>query len=193
MSERLSLDEPHRRFTVDEVMRMVQAGILREDDRLELIGGELLLMSPQDPAHATIVSRLTRLLLQSYPQGTCVRVQLPLAATPWDLPEPDLVVARGAESTYANQHPAGSDCVLVIEVCRTSESRDRRKALAYAAAGVPQFWLVDLVRRRVEVHTAPDTAAGYTQVKVVAPGETLALPETTAPEIRAISLLSPGD
>jgi Uma2 family endonuclease len=109
MSERLTLDEPHRRFTAEEVMRMVQAGILGEDDRLELIGGELLLMSPQDPAHAAIVSRLTRLLLQGYPQGFCVRVQLPLAATASDLLEPDLVIARGTESTYGNRHPSGSD------------------------------------------------------------------------------------
>jgi hypothetical protein len=81
----------------------------------------------------------------------------------------------------------------VIGVCRTSEARVRRKALAYAAAGVPHFWLVDLARQRVELHTVPDAAAGYTQVQIVTAGEDLSLPECAASRIPARALLVPRD
>lgn len=172
---------------------MVHAGIIGEDDHVELVDGELLLASPRDPAHAAIVSRLTRLLLERYGVDSCVRVQLPLAASRNDLPEPDLVVARGSESAYVDRHPSGRDCVLVIEVTRSFESRDRRKIAVYAAAGVPVFWLVDVTRGRVEIHQDPDAAAGYTRVVIHDAAGDLALPERPGGHLSARSVLNPGD
>lgn len=172
---------------------MVEAGIIGDGDRVELVDGELLEMSPQDPVHASIVSRLTRLLLQSYGSNCCVRVQLPLAAGRTDLPEPDLAVAKGSESAYVSRHPGGLDCLLVVEVCRSSEARDRRKAAVYAAAGVPAFWLIDVARNRVEVHQAPDATAGYTQVAIFSGADAVPLPERPGSTLPARALLTPTD
>ncbi|HVV85981.1 MAG TPA: Uma2 family endonuclease, partial [Kofleriaceae bacterium] len=148
-------DDPPRRFTADEVMQMVAAGILDPDDRLELIDGELLPMPPQDPPHASSVERLASRLYRAYAPAYRVRPQLPLAIDACQLPEPDLVVARGGENTFDRRHPTGADTVLVVEVSDTTVRRDLRKAGIYAAGGVPCYWRLDLASRRLEVYSGP--------------------------------------
>jgi Uma2 family endonuclease len=133
-------------------MRMVSAGVLDEDDHVELIKGELFVVSPQDPAHASAVGRTSRRLFQAYGAGYQVRVQLPLRASQHDLPEPDIAVVRGSEESFDRRHPEGHEAVLVIEVTSTSRRGDRRKAAIYAAAKVPTYWRLDVVQRRLEVY-----------------------------------------
>jgi Uma2 family endonuclease len=153
-----------------------EPGIIDEDDRVELIEGELYLKSPQDPPHAGTTGKLTMLLTRTYRDGFTVRVQLPLVASKHSLPEPDFAVVKGAPEQYDTRHPTGPDAVLVIEVTWSSEKMDRRKAGVYAAAGVPVYWRLDLPRRRLEVHEAPDGQGTYTLLRVLDEQAEVALP-----------------
>ncbi len=171
-------DEPRRRFTADEVMLMVKAGIIEPEDRLELIDGELLIMSPQDPPHASSVHRLDRRLQRTYGDGYCVRVQMPLAIAELQMPEPDLAVARGGEDTFERRHPAGADTVLVVEITDTSAARDLRKVAIYAAGGVACYWRLDLQTRRLEVRTQPLADGAYRTVRVLVDDDEVEIPET---------------
>ena len=147
--EGLGADVQRRRFTVDEVNRMVEEGILGEDEPVELLEGELVIVSPQDPRHAACLVTLTERLAEAYRGVAHVRPQVPLDARPHSLPEPDLAVVKGRPGDYSDRHPSGGDALLVIEIARTSRPIDRRKAGIYAGAGVPVYWLVDLAARQV--------------------------------------------
>ena len=147
-------DRPIRPLTVDDVMQMVHAGIIGEDDRVELLHGVLTAMSPQNPPHAVIVQRLTAWLAPLMVAGTHdVRVQLPLVVPdPTSLPEPDFVVVEHDASRIA--HPTTAS--LVIEVADSSLRVDTTiKPALYAAAGVPEYWVVDVARASVHVLTDP--------------------------------------
>jgi Uma2 family endonuclease len=166
-----------RRFTADEVMQMVRAGILG-DEKVELIDGEILVMSPNDPPHASSVARLDRRLAGVYRNVASIRSQLTLDISPSRQPEPDIVVARGDEHTYDTRHPRGEDCILVVEVSWSSRARDLRKAKIYAAAGVPVYWILDVDLRRLTVHERPKPDGTYTHVRVLDAEDDVTPPET---------------
>ncbi len=170
-----SLDEPRRKFTVAEVMRMVGAGVLGEDDRVELIEGELYRMSPQDPLHAGTIGRITSLLVGEFSRNCHVRVQLPLVASRRSLPEPDFSVVRGGPERFESHHPSGQDTILVVEVTWTSGAMDRRKAGIYARAGAPLFFRIDIPGRYLEIHEQPGRG-GYGLVHVVDENGSVTLP-----------------
>ena len=161
------------RFTVDEYQRMAEAGILTEDDKVELLDGQIVAMTPIGPPHAGCVTRLTRLLVRALGDMATVRVQSPVVlATHW-APEPDVAVLAFRADGYGTRHPSPGDVLLLIEVADSSTHVDRRVKLpAYAAAGIPEVWLADLPADRVEVHRDP-TRKGYTSVRVAERGETV--------------------
>ena len=140
-------------LTIDDVRAMVRAGILSEDDSVELLDGVLVEMSPQSPAHLHAVTRLTMLVVPiAAAAGLVLNPQCPLdVASPISLPEPDIAVApAGGWESY----PAGA--LLVVEVSVTSSAVDLgRKAAIYAAAGIPEYWVLDLEHRRLVVHRDP--------------------------------------
>ena len=177
-----------RRFTVAEYERMIEGGVFHEDERVELIEGELIVVPPQGPEHAGEVSTLTEELVLAYGRGYAVRAQCPLGGDALSLPEPDLVVARGDPRTYFARHPIGSDVVLLIEIAKSSAAYDRRKAAVYAKMGVAEYWLVDLDQRRVEVRTGPMADGQYTVTRIVGEGEDLAPPGANDKKIAVTSL-----
>jgi Uma2 family endonuclease len=144
---------PVHPLTVDDLAAMVHAGILGEDDRVELLDGVLVEMNPQGPQHLEAISRLNMLVVPlAAAAGLRVTPQCPLnVESPISQPEPDLaVVPVGDWDTY----PAKA--VLVIEVSVTSRAVDLgRKAAIYASAGVPEYWVLDLADRRLVLHRAP--------------------------------------
>lgn len=162
--------EPRHRFTGDDVARMVEAGVLDEDARVELIGGELFEMSPQGPAHFTIIQLLHAALRDA--QAGHIRPQGPLNCGPHDWPEPDIAVMPGALTAFLDRHPRGDEALLVIEVAHSSQQRDLAKAAIYARAGVPEYWLIDLPARRLVQHRQPDRD-GYRLVQVLADDESV--------------------
>jgi Uma2 family endonuclease len=170
--------EETRRFTVDEVLKMVEVGILREDEPLELIGGRLIVVPPQGPEHAVANTDLRDRLLVVYRDLGHVREEKPLRVSDTSLPEPDLAVVRGAVRDYAKTHPQGPQAILVIETAMTSQRADHQKAAEYARGGVPVYWLVDLAARRLEVHTEPQPDGRYRLVGVLGEDDEVELPET---------------
>lgn len=133
---------------------MVEAGILGPDDRVELIEGEILTMSPQRSPHATGIRLAESALGRALGEGFEVRAQLPLALTADSEPEPDVAVVEGSPRDYRDAHP--STALLIVEVAEASPAYDRtvKKAL-YAACGIPEYWIVNLIERVIEVYRQP--------------------------------------
>lgn len=170
----------HRHFTADEVQRMLEAGILSEDEPLELLEGELVFVSPQDPKHVVATEKIRRELERVMGEHLHTRMHSPIAAGPDNLPEPDVAVVKGSLNDYAERHPAGSDLLLAVEVARTSQSGDRAKAAIYARAGVPVYWAVDLASRRVEVRSDPLPGGRYSRLEAYTEQDRIPVPGTDA-------------
>jgi Uma2 family endonuclease len=144
-------------FTVADFARMVEAGIFTEDDRVELIDGEVRVMSPIGPRHAAIVKRLNALLTRQVADRAIVSVQDPIQLTDYSEPQPDLAVLRAREDFYAQAHPMPADVLLVVEVAETSLEYDREEKLPrYAQVLIPEVWLIDVERETVTQYTQPD-------------------------------------
>lgn len=159
------------RFTASEYHRMAEAGILSEDDRVELIEGELVEMTPIGSRHAACVKRLNQLLSQQVGQHALVSVQDPIRLGERSEPEPDLAVLRPRADFYASAHPGAEDALLVVEVAEASLDYDRAVKLPlYARFGIPEVWLVDLTDEGVEVYRRP-TPQGYQEVQRLGRGQ----------------------
>ncbi|MEA1049085.1 Uma2 family endonuclease [Lamprobacter modestohalophilus] len=147
---------PIFRLGVDAYHQMIHAGIFDEDDRVELIDGELRAMPPINPDHAGKNKRLNRLLSLRVGDRALVSVQDPLTLAPRSEPEPDLMLLRPRDDFYEGANPTPADVLLVIEICNSSLQYDREvKVPLYAAHRVPEVWLVDLQHRRLELYREP--------------------------------------
>jgi Uma2 family endonuclease len=143
---------------------MIRAGIFGPEERLELVEGEIVEMSPQDPPHSVGVQLVGEELRREFPAGFHVRAQLPMALSDDSEPEPDLAVVRGDIRDYVAEHPATA--VLVVEVAYSTLVFDRRrKARIYARAGIPDYWIVNVPRRVLEVYREPRPDGTYAQVR----------------------------
>ena len=147
------------RLSVSDYHRMIAANILTEDDPVELLGGYLVNKMPQGFPHGSVIERLTEDLPRLVPVGWRARVQLPVTLSEGE-PEPDAAIVRGDRQTYRTRHPGPPDFGIIVEVAASSLSEDRRlKGYYYAEAGIPVYWIVNLVERQIEVYTDPDPAA----------------------------------
>ncbi|MDH3604318.1 MAG: Uma2 family endonuclease [Candidatus Tectomicrobia bacterium] len=157
----MAIQTSRRLFTVAEYEQMVQAGIFREDDRLELIDGEIFARSPIGSRHAACVRRLQRLLAQILGDQALVDTQNPVVLNDASEPLPDVVVLQNRSDLYAARHPRPDDILLVVEVADTSLSYDQDvKIPAYARSDIPEVWVVDLNSASVHVYRTP-TTTGY--------------------------------
>ncbi len=155
-----------RQMTVDEYYLAADAGVFDANERLELIHGEVVELSPQKSAHAFITHNCTELLRAIFPEAS-IRSQLPLRLDEINEPEPDIVVAKSPASRYRSAHPGPDDSLLVIEVSDTTLTKDRSlKATLYAQFGIPEYWILDLQKMRLEVHREPKNGA-YSTTEVL--------------------------
>ena len=150
------------RFTVDQYHRMIECGALTEDDRVELLDGMLVTKMPQGVPHVEVLEELVARCQEAFDPGTYVKTEKPVTP-PTSEPEPDIAVVRGRRADYAGRHPAGEDCLLVIEVSGSSLANDILKADLYAAGGVPEYWIVDIAGGTIKVHREP-SPGGYRDV-----------------------------
>lgn len=151
-------DEPVWRWTVDRYHTMIQAGILAEDEPVELLDGCLIVKMTKDPPHSKSVGRVRRKLEALLPSGWYLRIQDAITLATSE-PEPDVVVARGDEDQYGKRHPGPGDVTLVVEVADATLRRDRGlKKRLYAAAGIPVYWIVNLRDARLELYSQPSGA-----------------------------------
>jgi Uma2 family endonuclease len=160
------------RFSVDEYHRMGEAGIFSEDDRVELLAGAIVEMSPIGPLHAGTVNRLTALFSSRLGNRVIIGIQNPLLLRDEDSePQPDVMLLHPRADCYTHAHPEAHDVYLVIEVADTSLEGDRDvKFPIYARAGVPEAWLLDVAAERLEVYWHP-TPDGYRDVRLLQRGE----------------------
>jgi Uma2 family endonuclease len=164
---------PRRRFTREEYYRMAEMGLFR-GERVELIEGDIIQMSPVSAEHVTCVHRLFQWLFQVFSDAT-VRIQSPLNLGDSE-PEPDIAVVPGKAGDYLHAHP--TTALLVVEVAQTSLEYDREvKAPLYARAGIPDYWIVNLDGQCIEVYRDPAPIGegfGYRSRRIYLKGESLA-------------------
>ncbi len=145
-----------RLFTASELEQMVKAGILSEDDRVELIEGEIIKMSPIGKSHAACVDRLTRFFNKAADESIIVRGQGPILIDDFVELQPDVALLKARPDYYEDSLPIPGDILMVIEVADTTVATDRRvKMPLYAQAGIPTAWLINLPKRGVEIYTEP--------------------------------------
>jgi Uma2 family endonuclease len=160
-----------RLFTVREYQQMAEAGILTKDDRVELIKGEIVKMSPVGRRHAACVKRLIRLFSQRLGERAIVGAQDPVELSEESQPQPDLTLLQPREDFYESGHPKPGDILLIVEVADTTVEADRQvKIPLYASAGIPEVWLVDINEGCVEVYRHP-SGEGYGEVLKCRRGE----------------------
>lgn len=164
--------QPARKlFTVTEYHQMIEAGVLKADDRVELLNGEIIEMSPIGPRHASHVDRLVHILPHKIKGKATLRVQSPILLNDYSEPQPDLTLLKPRADFYAGGHPTPADVLIVIEVSDSTVEKDRRaKIPTYALAGIPESWLTDLVEDRIEVHSNPYNGI-YQEVRISQRGQ----------------------
>jgi Uma2 family endonuclease len=169
----MSMPATRHRFTLDDWHQMIETGVLRKDQRLELLDGEIYEMAPIYPPHQSVVDRLNFLLITRLGERAIVRTQGAVPARPRSEPQPDVAILQRREDFYRTAHPEADEVFLIIEVSDTTLERDHAKLRLYASAGMREVWIVDLGTERIEVHRTPGET-GYAQVRFVARGEGLA-------------------
>jgi hypothetical protein len=175
---------PRHRLTVAEFRRLAEVGVLDEDDRVELLEGQLVDMSPIGPRHALAVDTLRDLLAAVVAPPVRVRGQNPVTLDEGSEPQPDIALVRQPWHGYPGSHPGPADILLLVEVADSSLTTDTgAKRALYARAGIREFWVVDLVADVVRVHRGPDGEAYATEFEVAPAGrlEVEALPEVSIP------------
>lgn len=176
-----------RRWTREEYEQLSEAGFLRPNERVELIDGIIYEMSPQNTLHAMAIMNALEELRAAFSDGYHVRPQLPLACGSYSQPEPDLAVVPGHQRDYRITHPAAA--VLVLEISDSSLKLDREvKRDLYAEAGIPEYWVLSVSTRQLEVFREPEDGEYRSRV-ALGPDETvtpLAAPDAS---IRIADLL----
>jgi Uma2 family endonuclease len=170
----IQTDIRRRRFTREEYHRLADVGILHEDDRVELIEGEIVQMTPIGRHHAACVAELNRLLVPAVGQRALLWPQNPITLPDDTEPQPDIVLLRPRADRYLQDDARPEDVLLLIEVADTSQRYDRLVKLPlYGRAGVPEVWIVDLPGEVIEVYRRP-TPSGYAHVEPVGRGGAVA-------------------
>jgi Uma2 family endonuclease len=162
-------DPAERLWTREEWDRLVEMGFF-DGERLELIEGRIVRMSPQRVPHSVAVELVDRYMRRAFGAGKRIRIQLPFRSADGSEPEPDFAVVAGDDPRISAEHP--SSAVLIVEISDTTLEHDRRKARLYAASGVPEYWILNLVARNLEIYRNPQTgdagAATYDNPQILA-------------------------
>ncbi len=162
-----------RQFSVQDFARMGEIGIFTEDDRVELIDGEVIVMSPIGPRHTSLVKRLNALLSRQLGDSVIISVQDPIQLTDYTEPLPDLAVLRHRDDFYAHAHPQPKDVLLVVEVADSALDYDREeKVPRYAQSSIPEVWVIDAERKTLTQYTNSD-GQRYRDEKLLQRGQTI--------------------
>jgi Uma2 family endonuclease len=165
-----------RQLTSTEYYGMMESGIIREGERVELILGQIFTMAAKGTRHTVSTTRLIEELPRLLQRRAIVRCQDPITLPNHSEPEPDIVIARLRSDDYVNSHPSPEDIILVIEVADSTIKFDRdTKAPLYAAAGIGEYWIINLVDDRLEIYRQPEGNI-YTSIEIVTPPRSIRLP-----------------
>lgn len=165
-----------RRFSVPEYHRLIEIGVLTEDDNLELIEGYLVLKMARNPPHDRTIQRMNRRVINQLPPGWDIRIQSAVTLIESE-PEPDIAIVKGDDSCYENHHPLVNDIGALIEVADSTLLGDRAdKGRIYARAGIPVYWIINLIDRQIEVYqqpSGPTAAPGYATPSIYRSGDSI--------------------
>src|SRR4028119_1592910 len=169
-----------KRFSLDEYHRLAELGFFHEDDRVELIRGEIIQMAAKGTPHTTCCSNLLEELAILVAGKAKVRCQDPITLPSSSEPEPDFVIVRLRADNYLSAHPTASDVLLVIEIADSTLKYDQETKLSlYAEAGISDYWIFNLVKNHLETYSEPyqDSQGnfGYTVKRIVLPNQAIAL------------------
>jgi Uma2 family endonuclease len=169
----MSVQVARRIFTVDEYHRMGEAGIFSEDDRVELVEGEIVMMSPIGSYHAASVKQTSSEFHNILGGRAIVSVQDPIVLNDFSEPQPDIALIRPRADFYRHALPTASDVLLIVEIADSSIEYDRDiKLPAYARSGIPEVWLADIPAETVTAHTEPTNGA-YRNVRAFRRGDSI--------------------
>ena len=167
-----TLAPEYHRFSVTDYERMVETGILDADAPVELLEGLVVTKMPRNPAHDGTIQVVNKRLGCKLPTGWDTRVQSAIRLPDESMPEPDLTVVRGDETSYLAKHPGPDEIGIVVEIANTSLRLDSEtKAKMYALAGIPCYWVIDLTNRIVVVRSRPISATGFSETRTYGFGE----------------------
>jgi len=162
-----------RLLSVQDYHRMVEAGVLVPDERVELISGQLYKMAAKGTAHSAAVTRIERVLKARFGNRVLLRFQDPIQLNDYSEPEPDVAVVKVDPLDYEDHHPTPQEVYLLIEVADSTLRRDRElKAPAYAQSGIQDYWILDVNQRQLYVFRSP-TATGYTSEIVLSENDVI--------------------
>jgi len=162
------------RFTREAYHRMAEVGVFGLDPRVELLDGEIMMMSPIGPMQSVLVRRLTSFFAKKLPEAIECSVQLPIVAGDHSEPEPDIALVHRRDDDYKREHPSPADVIVLIEVSESSLKIDLgRKLQLYAAIGIAEYWVVDVAKQIVLVHLEP-TGSTYRSIETFSAGNTIA-------------------
>lgn len=154
-------------FTTTDYHKLRETGFFSADERVELIDGEIIAISPIGPKHAGCVNKLNRILNRKVGRYAIVAAQNPVWLNEYSEPQPDIALLKLRDDVYTTSHPTPADTLVAIEVADSTLDGDRQiKLPKYAQAGIPEVWLVDLVNERIEVHALPNEGI-YQEVRIV--------------------------
>jgi len=147
-------------WSVDDYHQMIEAGVLDEDDRVELLEGKIVCMSPQRPFHAASTQRSANYLYEKLKDRAYIRAQFPVTLGNDSEPEPDIAVVKIDEHEYSYRHPEAADIYLLIEVADWTIAKDRKqKARIYGKNQVLEYWILDLQKRQVYIFRQPENGS----------------------------------
>ena len=149
-----------RRITVDEYERIIASGSLNEPKKVELIDGYMVTKMAKSAEHGFSIKEVLKALERRLPPGWTWRQEQPVRIPAYDEPEPDITIVRGSDADYRHRIPEPTDVGLLVEVSATNVSTDRQQGNLYGRSGIPVYWIVNLVDRRVEIYTDPGST-GY--------------------------------
>ncbi|WP_414620061.1 Uma2 family endonuclease [Calothrix sp. CCY 0018] len=170
-----------KRFTIDEYNRLAELGFFHEDDRVELIRGEIISMAAKGTLHSTFSRRLIRELSKLIVNRGTLQSQDPISINPDSEPEPDVAILQNKDDDYLNSHPTSQDVLLLIEIADSSLKYDQEvKLQLYAEAGISDYWIFNLIENCLETYNEPyqdlQGKFGYRRKVIYLPNETINLP-----------------
>lgn len=169
----MPLNTKTRKFSVEEYEKLVETGVLTEEENVELIRGEITEMTPIGRKHADSVNRLNRIFSKELGDQVLVSVQNPLRIEPESEPEPDIVLFEYRDDLYEETHPGPEDVLLIVEVAQTSQELDREQKIPlYAENHVQETWLVDLEEKQIEQFRTP-SGDTYKEIRIYEPGDSI--------------------
>jgi Uma2 family endonuclease len=152
----MTLQINRKHFTIDEYHKLAETGIIKPTDRVELIEGDIITMSPIKSKHAGIVDAIAEFLIHTLYRKATIKIQNPMSIGNNSEPEPDIIIAKHKQDHYRSAHPTPEEVYLLIEVADSSLAYDQSiKAPLYAKAGIPEYWIINIIDEQIEIYREP--------------------------------------